>query len=250
MFEATVEEELCHLSRQGARWLATGWNGGYVSADCAVNMTVPTGFDRTDLRGYVRTRRDRAGVCDEGPALLTGVDVAHARGARAGSVTVLATAGLSNPATLPLEEATDPEPPATDGQDPDADASDADHAHDGDVPPAGTVNLLVGTTQALDDGALATQLATAVEAKTATVQALTGFTGTTSDAVAVGCVPDGESAPFAGSATAVGTATRACVRDAIRASLDSRYADRSLPTSVAEADHGTKTTRSAAVFRP
>jgi adenosylcobinamide hydrolase len=119
---------------------------------------------------------------------------------------------------------------------------------DASDPPVGTVNLLVATTRALADGTLATLLGTAVEAKTATLLAETGFTGTTSDAVVVGADPSGERAPFAGSATPVGAATRACVREALRASLASRYADRELPGSVADAEYGVSTDRRATVF--
>ncbi|MFC6730666.1 hypothetical protein ACFQDG_18600, partial [Natronoarchaeum mannanilyticum] len=41
-----------------------------------------------------------------------------------------------------------------------------------------------------------------------------------------------------------------CVRDAVLASLRSRYADRELPASVADAEYGVATTRSAEVFEP
>ncbi|SEO82592.1 adenosylcobinamide hydrolase [Halorientalis persicus] len=218
------------------RWLATGPNGGYRTAPAAYNISVPEGFDRTDLDTYVAERRERAGFERAGPALLTGVDLAHARGARAGPVTVVATAGLSNPAALPM----DPDAAASDDE---AGATTADRE-------TGTVNLLVGTARALDRGALATLLATAVEAKTATLQSLTGFTGTTSDAVVVGSTADGEPADFAGSGTPVGAATRACVRDAVRASLRARYADRGIPDSVTDADHGVRTDERATVFEP
>ena len=237
MFETVVRDGVCRLRRDGARWLATGWDGGYRRADAADNVSVPTGFERTDLGSYARERLARAGFERSGPVLLTGVDLRHARGARAGSVTVVATVGLSNPAALPV-----------DGERLNGEGG-AD-ARERGGPPVGTVNLLVGTASALDDGALATLLATAVEAKTATLQSLTGFTGTTSDAVAVGCDPTGDPAAFAGSGTAVGSAVRACVRDTLRASLRSRYADGGLAPSVAEADQGVVTDRETESFRP
>jgi len=244
---ATVREGVCRVRREGARWLATGFDGGYRTADAAYNVSVPEGFDRTDLASYVRERRERAGFDADGPAMLTGVDIDHARGARCGSVAVVATVGLSNPATLPVDGG---------GGSADDPTTSDDEARDGappgpdDDPPAGTVNLLVTTTRALDDGALATLLGTAVEAKTATLSAETGFTGTTSDAVVVGTDPDGDRAAFAGSATPVGAATRACVREAVRAALAARYPDRSFPRSVADADHGTATDRTATLFEP
>ena len=232
---ATVADGVLRVSGPD-RWLATGPGGGYRTAPAAYNISVPEGFDRTDLDAYVAERRERAGFERAGPALLTGVDLVHARGARTDTVTVVATAGLSNPAALPV----------------DSDAAASDDDTEGSIPDReiGTVNLLVGTTRALDRGALATLLATAVEAKAATIQSLTGFTGTTSDAVVVGSTADGEPAEFAGSGTPVGAATRACVREAVRASLDSRYADRESPDTVADADHGVRTDERAIVFAP
>jgi adenosylcobinamide hydrolase len=233
MAETTVTDGVCRLSLSGGRWLATGFDGGYADADAAYNISVPTGFDRTDLDAYADTRLADADCAGDGPRLLTGVELRHARGARRGSVTVVATAGITNPARLPLNP---------DGEAPHGDA-------DRERQP-GTVNLLVATARALDDGTLATLLATAVEAKAATLQQITGFSGTTTDAVAVGCDPAGDPADFAGSGTAVGSATRACVRDALTASLGARYAEEDYPKTVADADHGVRTDGQATVFQP
>lgn len=49
MFETTVRDGVCQIRREGARWLSTAWDGGYQVADAVYNVTVPTGFDRTDL---------------------------------------------------------------------------------------------------------------------------------------------------------------------------------------------------------
>jgi adenosylcobinamide hydrolase len=237
MFEATVRDGVCQCLAENSRWLGTGQSGGYREADAVYNVTVPEGFDRTDLATYVEERRRRAGFEVDGPGLLTGVDVAHARCASAGPVTALATVGLSNPAALPLQERSH-EGRKTD----DADTSDAGWR-------PGTVNLVVGADRGLDDGALAELLATCVEAKTATLTQLTGFPGTTSDAAFVG-TGDGDPAEFAGSATTVGSAARACVRDAIRASFAARYDEADPPVSVADARHGVVTDRQADVFAP
>lgn len=243
MFETRVSEGVLQArvaaERSGtdgdARWLATGQGGGYWQAPAAYNVSVPEGFDRTDLEAYVTERRRRAGFAGDGPAMLTGVDLVHARGAEAGPVRVVATAGVSNPATLPMD--------ATSGDETDPAPEGADWR-------PGTVNLLVGTTRPLTDGGLATLVGTVVEAKTATLLATTGFTGTTSDAAIVGCVTGPEPTPFAGSATDVGDATRACVREAVRASLGSRYAETEVPASVADAEYGVETTRTAERFEP
>ncbi|PSP82491.1 adenosylcobinamide amidohydrolase [Halobacteriales archaeon QS_1_68_17] len=267
MIEHTVEAGVLRVGRAGARWLSTGVRGGIRVADAAYNVSVPADFDRSDLERYAAERLDRAGFDGRGPVFLTGVDLAHARGARSGPVTVVATAGLSNPAALPLDgeatDAGDPDPDARNPVDPDGDARNSGHPDveggaldpedadsDHDAAPPGTVNLVVVTDRALDDGALPSLLATAVEAKTATLLGTAGFTGTTSDAVAVGCDPEGEPTRFAGSATTLGKATRACVRDAVRASLRSRYADRDRPTAVADAEYGTVTREPSTVFVP
>lgn len=237
--ETAVADGVIQFRAPGTRWLVTGADGGYRDAGAAYNVSVPEGFDRTDLAVYATERRERAGFECPGPTLFTGVDAADARGARSGSVTVVATAGVSNPAALPADPA-----PAGNGDEYD----DVPEVHDG--PAAGTVNLLVRTDRALADGALASLLAVAVEAKAATMLARTGFPGTTTDAAVVGCDRDGDPAEFAGSATAVGAAARACVREAVVASLAARYADTERPGTVSEAEYGVATTRRAIVFEP
>ena len=238
MFEPTVRDGVCRCLREGARWLVTGWDGGYRDADAAYNVTVPDGFDRTDLAAFRDERRAAAGFDEPGPVLLTGVSMAHARCASDGPVTALATAGVSNPAALPMDAV---------GSGSLAGGETSDDAPDWRP---GTVNLVVGTDRALADGTLAELLSTCVEAKAATLSDLVGVPGTTSDAIAVGCVPDGDPAEFAGSATDVGSRARACVRDALRASFASRYAETDPPASVADAEYGVVTDRRAEVWGP
>jgi len=210
VFEATVRDGVCRLARPETRWLSTGHAGGERTGAAAYNCTVPEGWSRTDLDAYVAERLDAAGFDGDGPALLTGVDQRHARRARLGPVEAVATAGVSNPAALPV----DPSPEAV------ADDSDGDDHHH-----AGTVNVVVGTTRALAPGALPNLLTVAAEAKAATLLELVGVPGTTTDAVVAACDPSGDPAAFTGSATAVGAAARACVRDAVAASLASRHPD-------------------------
>ena len=275
-FRADLADGVCRFSRPAgaARFLSTGFDGGRCVADAAYNVTVPDGWGEAgprDLGAYVADRVAAAALDGEPgaaggagaagtagaagaaataadrdpPALLTGVDQRHARIARLDGATVLATAGVSNPAALPvasLDEApTHTRGAAVDGDDP---------------PPAGTVNLLVGVARPLEPGALANLVAVAAEAKAATLLATAGFPGTTSDAIVVGSPPaavdDADPAPFSGSATPVGSAVRSCVRDAVRSSLLSRYGAglEGVPASVADAEHGVVTERSAAVSTP
>jgi adenosylcobinamide hydrolase len=247
MFETTVRDGVTRLRRPGTRWLSTGFDGGERVSDAAYNVTVPEGWDRTDLASYVAERRRDAGFGpdtgdgsdggdgdhSDGPALLTGVAQWHARGARHGSVAAVATTGLSNPAPL------DPSRANKNAGD------DCD-----DAPGSGTVNLFVGTERSLAPGALANLVAVAAAAKATVLLRETGFPETTSDAVVAACDPDGERAQFSGSATAVGGAARACVRDAVRASLESRYSDESVPETVEEARHGVAPVAETEVFEP
>lgn len=232
-FEARVADGVLQVRRQATRWLSTGWDGGFKQRDAAYNLTVPEGWSRSDLDQYVEQRRDRTEFEIDGPALLTGVGMQHARGARLDSIVVIATVGVSNPAALPMN-------PGADSANPTEGPPDA----------AGTVNLVVGTSRTLNDAALANLLSVVVEAKTATLLSSTGFPGTTTDAVIVGSARGEKRATFSGSATAVGAAARACVRDAVRASFRSRYSERSVPESVADAEHGVVTDRHAEVFDP
>ncbi|NIC00191.1 adenosylcobinamide amidohydrolase [Halobacterium sp. R2-5] len=233
MFEATTRDGVLALERERTRWLSTGWDGGLADADRAFNVTVPEGWDPEDLDAYVADRLADAEFSRdaEDPVLLTGIAQRHARGARCGPVEAVATVGVSNPAALPMdpEGGSLPEEPE---------------------PVAGTVNVFVGTTRAIDDAALANLVAVAAEAKTATLLDAVGFPGTTTDAVVAACDPDGEPAAFSGSATEVGAAARACVRDAVRASYASRYDDEEPPASVAEARHGVRTDVQTDVFAP
>jgi adenosylcobinamide hydrolase len=241
MFETEISEGVLRVRREGARWLSTGWAGGRRRADAAYNVSVPTGFERTDLDAYLAERLERSGFPESGPCLLTGVELQHARGARCGPVTAVATAGVSNPAALPMD---------VDREQAGTECGSGDESPD---PHVGTVNVVVGTERALADGALANLLAVAVEAKTATLLAETGFPGTTTDAVVTGCDPAGEEVAFSGSATEVGACARACVREAVRSSLESRYGDgtdATVPDSVADAEHGVVTDRRANVFEP
>lgn len=234
MPETTVRSGVFQVRTEPARWLATGQQDAFSSGSAAYNISVPADFDRTDLETYKRERRRAAGFVNPGPALLTGVDLSHARGATADPVTVYATVGLSNPATLPMAPTEVPE----------AASQEETRNH------AGTVNLLVHVDRALDDGGMTTLLAEVVEAKTATLLAHTDATGTTTDAVIVGCHPNSAAAKFTGSATPIGARTRACVRDAVTASLAARYPAEDWPESVAGADHGSRTTQPTTVFAP
>lgn len=234
MFESTISDGVLQLARPDTRWLSTGYNGGFERAPAAYNITVPEGWGREDIEQYSYERRERAGLEQSGPTLLTGVDVRHARGARLDSVVAYATVGLSNPATLPATPSKTHE-----GND-----------FEGESETVGTVNIIIGTSRSLTDGAQANLVSVVAEAKTATLLDIADVTGTTTDAIVVGSATDGKKAEFSGSATDIGAAARACVREAVRASFEARYADSEPPASVEAARYGVVTDRRATVFDP
>jgi adenosylcobinamide hydrolase len=249
VFETTVRAGVCRCRRPGTRWLSTGPAGGPSTAPAAYNVAVPEGWPETDLAAYARERRREAGFDEPGPAgptLFTGVDLRHARRARLDPVEAVVTAGVSNPAALPVDDR-DADPPDTTAErghgcdDDRAEGPGPDRGPGPDPGPGpgpGTVNVVVGTTRALAPGALANLVAVAAEAKAATLLARVDVPGTTTDAIVAGSDPDGEPAAYSGSATPVGRAARLCVRDALGASLDSRYAEADIPTSVDDAEYG------------
>jgi len=244
MFEVTIRDELAQFRREETSWLSTGWNGGERQADVAYNISVPEGWERTDIDAYIDERLAAANFDESGPALLTGVDMTHLRGARLGPAVVYATAGVSNPAALPMEPVTS----ETNTEIPTTTATDGHDVHNGQG--QGTVNLIVGVDRQLSPAGRANLLTVVAEAKATTLLGRVGIPGTTTDAVIIGNSPDGEPVQFTGSATPVGDAVRACVREAVSASLASRYEDTPMPQSVAEAEYGVTTDQRAEVFSP
>jgi len=232
LFEPTVRSNVLQCRSNELEWLSTGANRGSWRTKAAYNMTVPDGWAETDLEHYAEQRRAAAGFELQGPTLLTGVDQRHAHRATLGPVEVAITAGVSNPTTLPAVEST---------------ATEALSADKSCQP--GTINIIAGTTRNLSAGALANLIAVVTEAKTATLCRLTGFSGTTSDAVIVGSDPTGKQAQFSGASTSVGQAARACVREALTAALNSRYETETIPESVEAAAYGCETTAQATVSR-
>lgn len=230
VFDPSVSDEVLQLSRPGTRWLSTGANGGYTTGPVAYNVCVPEGWGEHDLEQYARQRREEAGFDTDGPTLLTGVSMRHARIATAGPTAVVATAGVSNPAVFERTAERARESPGESS--------------------AGTVNIVACVEEDLSPGAHANLVAVIAEAKAAALIDATGFPGTPTDAVIVGCDPAGRSVEFSGSATPVGEATRACVYDAVQESLRSRYAESELPETVEDAEYGVCTGLETTITTP
>lgn len=243
LFATTRRDDVVRIARPGTRWLSTGWRGGESVAPALYSLTVAEGWHAEDLAGYVDERLAEAEFHDavgdrSRPVLLTGVAARHCRGARCGPVEAYATAGLSNPAALPVDPSGDPDP--TGEGLPDGERS------------AGTVNVVVGTERRLAPGALANLVNVAATARATTLRERVGVPATTSDAVVVACDPEGALAEFSGAATRVGAAARACVRAAVDAALDARYGDEPDGASgaVEDARYGVATTTRAERFEP
>lgn len=219
MFETAHSDGVLQLARQHTKWISSGWNGGITTAHSAYNISVPEPWERTDLETYAENRRDQAGFSTPGPALFTAVSLDHAYCATDASVTAIATAGLSNPTVY----RTTPSEPAT-------------NTSSRETP--GTVNLLLGIERTLPDHCLIEVLCGAIEAKTLTLYRETGIPSTTTDAIIAGSAPTGEQSQFAGSATALGQSVRCCTRDAILASLHSRYPEQQYPRDKTSTDYG------------
>lgn len=244
MFEATRRDDVLELRRPDTEWLSTGWAGGRCRADALHSLTVPEGWYPEEMAADVAQRLAEAGFERDGPVLLTGVDACHARGARLGPVEVFATAGVSNPAELPVPN------PWGETRSEDHEPREREVSSGDDRPRPGTVNVVVGTERALEEAALANLIAVAAEAKAATLSALVGVPGTTSDAVVAATNPAGEASEYSGSATDVGAAARVCVREAVSAALVARYPDQEFPQGVNEAEYGVVADERATVVRP
>lgn len=199
---------VCAIENAGGRWLHTGWNGGRYDRSRAYSVSVGADWNPNDIGHDIARRLESEGFDRPGPTLITGVEATHARIAAADSITVFATAGLSNPATLPVP-----------GQPESGKVPSADPGH------PGTVNVAVWTDRALAAGARANAIAMVAEAKAATLLETVGVPGTSTDAVLVGDRNGGEPVTYCGSGTEIGHSIRVCVRDAILASVRSRYGE-------------------------
>jgi adenosylcobinamide amidohydrolase len=105
--------------------------------------------------------------------------------------------------------------------------SEGSQPQSGDLPAAGTINLLVVVDEPLTDAGLVNALQTAVEAKAQALAAAqveaanaAGFaTGTATDSICVAC-PPGERVKFAGPVTRVGAELALAVLEAVRSGAE------------------------------
>ena len=149
--------------------------GGLGEIEWALNVGVPSDYDRTDLSEHAKEVAAGLGMQGAGIAMFTAVDLGRRQRCEFEGVAVDATVGISHPTWA-------------------ADTSAA-------AMPAGpgTINLVVQVPVALDPGAAVNAAITATEAK---VQALAARgvpgTGTATDAVTVVWPREGAPERFAG----------------------------------------------------
>lgn len=136
--------------------ISTGINGGRKRVQAVINHQVPEGFDRRDPLVYMNEVASKLNVEEPYFGLMTAVYMKNLCIVRDGNLTAFITAGISNP------------------------------CHDPGVP--GTINVILLACGKMSEGAMASAIITATEAKTKALFDMGfDFTGTTTDTVTVLC---------------------------------------------------------------
>jgi iron complex transport system ATP-binding protein len=178
--------------------------GGLIRTRRIVNAYVDKDYRHTNPQDDLTKRAASQGISEPFAGLMTAVPLRKARASavRDGGLAVAAiiTAGLGNLTSAGLSE------PHRTG--------------------TGTINIILLVDANLTPGAMANAIITATEAKThillsrgATTEDGHPGTGTSTDSVVVACTGNGESLPFAGTATPVGWLIGRAVREALNAAL-------------------------------
>lgn len=200
------DEALIVRSKKSLSMLSTAvMGGGFISARHIVNRHVGIDYDcqkpEEDLMEFARRRQ----INEPFVGMMTAVAIKKARFVTEISnqvkVAAIVTAGLGNLTSAGLSLPALPRP--------------------------GTINIIILTDAFLTPPAMVNAITTATEAKTHFVlgrhlSTTDGHkaTGTSTDAITLGCLETGLSLKYAGPATAVGWAIGRCVRQALQGSLD------------------------------
>jgi adenosylcobinamide hydrolase len=170
--------------------LSTGMDGGRRRVGAVLNHEVGLDFNEDDPLGYMDKVASGLGVERPYFSFMTAVHMVNLCVMRDQQVTAFITAGISNP------------------------------CHDPSVP--GTINIILVIHGRMSEGAMASAIITATEAKTKTLFDMGfDFTGTTTDAVAVlseersttACEP--ASFEYSGTATEIGQSIYRCVKKGV-----------------------------------
>ncbi|OLF04278.1 adenosylcobinamide amidohydrolase [Actinophytocola xinjiangensis] len=170
--------------------------GGLGERDWVLNATVPHGYDRADPDAHLAEIAAAHGLTGPGAGFLTAVDVREVVHREDGGVRVSATTGVGSHPTWASAPAAAP------------------------AEPVGTINVVCFLPVRLSDAALVNAVATVAEAKAQALwDAGVPGTGTSTDATALLCPPDGDPEPFGGPRSLVGSALARAVHAAVGAGL-------------------------------
>jgi len=152
------------------RAASTGVNGGLRRVTTILNHTVDEGFDHREPLRFLEDLTAGMGFSRDFFGLLTAVDIRHTCMLHHDFITLFVTAGIAHP----------------------------------NPSPAGTINIIVHSSEGFSDGALLETLLTTTMAKADALRALGHpFSGTTTDAVVAAC--EGAAChEYAGTATEAG----------------------------------------------
>lgn len=171
---------------RGFEVLSTGVEGGRRTVDYILNIQVSRDFPHDDPEEYIKGTARSLQLKGDYVALLTAVEMRRVVILSDACATVFVTAGVQSPSSL------------------------------------GTINIIVVSSKALSEGAMAGSIITATESKTRALFDMGfNFTGTPTDAVVVAYEESGNSSriAYAGLATHFGRRIGALIRQGVMSSL-------------------------------
>ncbi len=173
----------------GFEVLSTGVKGGRKTAKYILNIQVPSDFPHHDPEGYIRDVTRSLQLNGDYVALLTAVDMRRVQILSDACATIFVTAGIRSSAS------------------------------------SGTINIIVVSSTALSEGAMAGLIITVTESKTrALFDSGYSITGTPTDAVIVAYEKGHNDSciPYAGLATHFGRSVGLLIRQAVTSALKPR----------------------------
>lgn len=158
--------------------VSTGVGGGLGRVRTLLNMTVPADWDHADPERYLWQRVTEQGFPNDFYGLLTAVEMKNACILQYDFITCFVTAGVTHP----------------------------------DPPQAGTINIIVCSSEGMSDAALLESIITVTEAKALALRDMGyDFAGTTTDGVIIAC--EGRlKHTYAGSLTGAGRRIHSAIR--------------------------------------
>lgn len=175
--------------------------GGFIHTRHIINRHVDKNYSGNDPASDLKNFAHQRGITGDFVGLLTAVWMHHVRIVSYENVSVIITAGLGNISATGLSK------PITYS--------------------AGTINIIVLIDGNLSPGAMVNAVQTVTEAKVAVIAAREihtpeGYpaTGTSTDAIVIGCTQRGEDIEYAGALMPVGYLIGKCVRTCLELAID------------------------------